>query len=96
MIDKAIESGKVEAYKTYAQEPAKKKQQRVKRAQKEANEAAEELKKVKKRGKKDTGENDLAALIQSRQSNRMENFISRLEEEAKALERPAKRKRVKA
>lgn len=96
MIDKAIEDGEVEAYKAYAQEPAKKRQQRLKRAQREADEAGEELKKVKKRAEKDTAENDLAALIKSRQSNRMEDFISRLEDEAKVLERPTKRKKAKA
>lgn len=96
VIDQAIADGKVEGYTAYTQEPARKKQQRLKRAQREAEEAGEELKKVKKRGKKDTGENDLAALIKSRQSNRMEDFISRLEDEAKALEHPKKRKKVKA
>lgn len=96
IIDQAIEDDEVDAYKAYVQEPAKKKQQRLKRAQREANEAGEELKKVKKRGKQHTAENDLAALIKNRQSNRMEDFISRLEDEAKALERPTKKKKVKA
>lgn len=99
MIDKAIADGKVEGYKAYTQEPEKKKQRRFKHAQREAEEADVEVKKVKKRGKKDTGEGDLAALIKSRQSSRMdsmEDLISRLEDEAKERERPKKRKKVKA
>lgn len=93
IIDRAIADGEVEGYKAYTQEPAKKKQRRHKRAEREAREAAEEKTKLKKRAKKDAGESDLAALIQSRQANRKEDFISRLEAEAKELERPKKKRK---
>ncbi|KAF7179865.1 hypothetical protein CNMCM7691_008917 [Aspergillus felis] len=57
IIDKAIGEGKVEGYKKYTDEPAKKRQARIKRAQQEAKEAEElaqeleEKKKTKTTGK---------------------------------------------
>lgn len=95
IIDKAIADGKVEAYKKYTNEPEKKRQMRVKRAQKEAQEAevlAKELEEKKdkktgaksKTGKKKKGSDlaDLAAVIKQRQTNRMDSFLERLEAQA--------------
>ncbi|KAF7593005.1 hypothetical protein BBP40_012164 [Aspergillus hancockii] len=92
IIDEAIADGKIQKYKKYSEEPAKKRQLRIKRAQKEAKEAEEASKelenenakgaKTKKGEKKMTTamDNDLAALIQQRQASRAEAFFDRLEE----------------
>ncbi|KAL6235219.1 DnaJ domain-containing protein [Aspergillus navahoensis] len=104
IIDKAIQSGKVEGYKLYTEEPEKKRQQRLKRAQKEAKEAEKLAKKLEKEkeagsakagGRKDNKgsaveTNDLAALIQQRQTSRAESFFDRLE----AKYNPSGKKRV--
>lgn len=57
-IDKAIAEGKVEAYKKYTDEPAKKRQARIKRAHQEAKEAEELAKELeeKKRPKTEVKE----------------------------------------
>ncbi|RHZ57090.1 DnaJ domain protein [Aspergillus thermomutatus] len=102
IIDKAIAEGKVEGYKKYTDEPAKKRQARIKRAQQEAKEA-EELAKVleekkktktehkekamkKTKSKKISDLGDLAAVIKQRQANRMESLIGRWQTEALTLE----------
>ncbi|KAL5003522.1 DnaJ domain-containing protein [Aspergillus recurvatus] len=104
IIDKAIQSRKVEGYKLYTEEPKKKRQQRLKRAQKEAKEAeklAKKLDKEKEAGSAKAGRskdnkgstmetNDLAALIQQRQASRAESFFDRLE----AKYNPSGKKRV--
>lgn len=96
IIDEAIESGDVKAFKAYTKETAKSKQARVKAAQGEAREAedyAKELgvheklfgdkKGAKGKGKsksKDSSEDALAALISSRQKDRGEDFFDHLAE----------------
>ncbi|KAL5338761.1 DnaJ domain-containing protein [Aspergillus crustosus] len=105
LIDQAIEDGEVEGYKKYTKEPAKKREQRLKRAQKEARDAEKLAKKVErekeegnhaKAGRKSqksnngTENNDLAALIQQRQASRAESFFDRLE----AKYNPSGKKRV--
>ncbi|KAJ0119480.1 hypothetical protein J7T55_013682 [Diaporthe amygdali] len=96
IIDEAIESGDVKAFKAYTKESAKSKQARVKAAQGEAQEAedyAKELgvhdklfgdkKGAKGKGKskgKDKSEDSLAALIKSRQKDRGEDFFDHLVE----------------
>ncbi|KAI3392847.1 hypothetical protein diail_5053 [Diaporthe ilicicola] len=96
IIDEAIESGDVKAFKAYTKETAKSKQARVKAAQGETREAedyAKELgvhdklfgdkKGAKGRGKakgKDNSEDALAALISSRQKDRGEDFFDHLVE----------------
>ncbi|KAI9934997.1 hypothetical protein MW887_000618 [Aspergillus wentii] len=89
IIDKAIADGKVENYKKYSEEPAKKRQQRMKRAQKEAKEAEKLAKEIddkkeakgkKRKTKKDDGLGDLAALIKQRQADRVGSFFDRLED----------------
>lgn len=92
LIDKAIKDGNVEGYEAYTQEPEKKRQRRQKEAQKEAKEAEQEHKKIKRKKEK-SNDMDLAALIQGRQKSRMDDFISGLEAQAKALEQPKKKKR---
>ncbi|RAK95068.1 DnaJ domain protein [Aspergillus ibericus CBS 121593] len=92
IIDTAIAEGRTKEYKKYVEEPEKKRQLRLKRAQKEAKEA-EQLgkeiegkkagKKKNKGGKKDasTGDmNDLAALIRQRQASRADAFFEKMEE----------------
>ncbi|KAF9892158.1 hypothetical protein FE257_002564 [Aspergillus nanangensis] len=89
VIDTAIANDEVPSFKKYADEPQKKRQQRLKRAQKEAAEAEQasheldekkESKGKKKAKKGGDSLNDLAALIQQRQSSRAESFFDRLEE----------------
>ena len=92
IIDAAIDEGKVQKWKKYVEEPKKKKKQRIKRAQQEAREAEELAKEMDSKGEKnskaknkskkaaDSDVNDLAALIQKRQSSRGADFLDRLEE----------------
>ncbi|PYH99610.1 DnaJ-domain-containing protein [Aspergillus ellipticus CBS 707.79] len=91
IIDTAIAEERTKEYKKYVEEPERKRQLRLKRAQKEAEEAEELGKEIeqKKAGKgKGKGAqkkgaadfNDLAALIQQRQASRASNFFERLEE----------------
>ncbi|GFF50977.1 uncharacterized J domain-containing protein C1071.09c [Aspergillus lentulus] len=54
IIDKAIAEGKVEGYKKYTDEPAKKRQARIKRAQQEAKEAEELAKELEEKKKPKT------------------------------------------
>ncbi|GFF23490.1 uncharacterized J domain-containing protein C1071.09c [Aspergillus udagawae] len=54
VIDKAIAEGKVEGYKKYTDEPAKKRQARIKRAQQEAKEAEELAKELEEKKKPKT------------------------------------------
>lgn len=93
IIDKAIKDGKVKAYPAYTEEPEEKRQRRYEKAQKEAKEAEQEQKKMKRKKEKD-GDMDLAALIQGRQKSRMDDFISGLEAQAKALEQPKKKRKT--
>ena len=95
IINSAIDEGKVQKWKAYVEEPEKKRKQRLKRAQEEAREAEELAKELdangggrnnknsKNRSKKatdsDSGANDLAALIQKRQSSRATDFFDQLE-----------------
>ncbi|RFU31655.1 hypothetical protein B7463_g4681, partial [Scytalidium lignicola] len=88
IIDDAIAKGDVQSYKAYTHESTKSKQARTKAAKEEAEEAmayAKELGveeklfgKKGKGGKKENGEADLAALIQSRAASRG-NFLDALE-----------------
>lgn len=88
IIDAAIASGDVQSYKAYTHETNKSKQARIKQAKGEAEEAlayAKELgveeKLFGKKGKgskKENGDADLAALIQSRAASRG-NFLDALE-----------------
>ncbi|KAF7162371.1 hypothetical protein CNMCM6106_009343 [Aspergillus hiratsukae] len=54
IIDRAIAEGKVESYKKYTDEPAKKRQTRIKRAQQEAKEAEELAKELEEKKKPKT------------------------------------------
>lgn len=54
IIDRAIAEGKVEGYKKYTDEPAKKRQARIKRAQQEAKEAEELAKELEEKKKPKT------------------------------------------
>lgn len=105
IIDKAIESGRVQGYKAYTEEPEKKRGQRLKRAQKEAKQAEKLAKKLEKekegsnakaggrrsnKGSAPGNNNDLAALIQQRQASRADSFFDRLE----AKYNPSGKKRV--
>lgn len=95
IIDEAIESGDVDAYKKYTRESAKSKQARVKAAQGEARDAEDYAKELgvhdklfgDKKGAKGKGkskgknpEDALAALISSRQKDRGEDFFDHLAE----------------
>ncbi|PWY74435.1 DnaJ-domain-containing protein [Aspergillus heteromorphus CBS 117.55] len=95
IIDTAIAEDRIKEYKKYVEEPEKKRQLRLKRAQREAEEAEElgkeiEEKKAAGKGKGNKGGNgkkkgagdlnDLAALIQQRQTSRAASFFDRLEE----------------
>jgi DnaJ family protein C protein 9 len=96
IIDAAIESGEVEAYKKYTHETEKSRKGRIAQAKKnrdreakEAEKAAQELeyeeaegksKRGKAKAKTNGGMGDLAALIQQRQQSRAENFFDSLEE----------------
>lgn len=77
----AIESGEVEAYKAFTEEPEKRRQSRIKKARQEAKEAEQEKEKgAAKKGKKKGGAgdlSDLAALIQRK--NQGSSFLDRLE-----------------
>lgn len=92
IIDAAIESEEVEAYKKYTEESETKRKRRIDNARKkkeqEAKEAAQHAEdlgvngkgKGKKGGKKDESDmGDLAALIQNRQKGRASNFLADLE-----------------
>ncbi len=85
-LDEAIENGEVEGYEAYVNEPEKKKQARRKQAERDAKEAerhAQDLglnghkKERKKKG--NSGEDELAAMIQQRQKGRAANFLDDLE-----------------
>lgn len=96
IIDQAIKSGDVEAYKAYTKETARSKQARVKAAQGEAKEAEDyardlgvhdklfgDKKGAKGKGRskgKENPEDALAALISSRQKDRGEDFFDHLAE----------------
>ncbi|KFP59685.1 DnaJ subfamily C member 9, partial [Cariama cristata] len=78
IIKKAIDSGEVPSYKGFVKEPKKKKMARKRRVEKEAREA-EKTKDELGIG----GEDDLKALIQSRNKDRqkeMDDFLAQLEE----------------
>ncbi|NWS60519.1 DNJC9 protein, partial [Chunga burmeisteri] len=77
IIEKAIDSGEVPSYKGFVKEPKRKKMARKRRAEKEAREA-EKTKDELGIG----GEDDLKALIQSRNKDRqkeMDDFLAQLE-----------------
>jgi len=85
IIDAAIASGEVEAYKAYTNETEKSKAGRMKNAQREGKEAMAHAEKlgVKNKlfgtgGRKESQENALAALIQKRHAGRS-NFLDDLE-----------------
>jgi DnaJ family protein C protein 9 len=86
IIDKAIEQDEVKPFKAYTDETAAAKASRMKEAKKECKEAmkyAEELGVTdklfgKSEGKKDSGEDGLAALIRKRQADRG-SFFDHLE-----------------
>ncbi|KAI9654457.1 MAG: hypothetical protein M1831_005423 [Alyxoria varia] len=85
IIDDAIASGEVEAYKTYTEEPQAKKNKRIKKAQREAEEAAEvvednkaQAKKSKKKGDGPGGLEDRAMAIQKNKQKSM-SFLDNLE-----------------
>ena len=94
IIDAAIESGEVEAFRKYTHETEKSRKGRIASATKhreeaEAREAKKTLdedeadgqgKKSKSKAKSNGGVGDLAALIQQRQQGRAENFFDSLEE----------------
>ena len=92
IIDTAIAEGRTKEYKKYVEEPERKRQLRLKRAQKEAKEAEQLGKEIegKKAGKKknkggkkgaSTGDmSDLAALIRQRQATRADAFFEKMEE----------------
>ncbi|PYI07606.1 DnaJ-domain-containing protein [Aspergillus sclerotiicarbonarius CBS 121057] len=92
IIDTAIAEGKAKEYKKYVEEPEKKRQLRLKRAQKEAKEAEQLGKEIegKKAGKKknkggkkgaSTGDmSDLAAIIRQRQATRADAFFEKMDE----------------
>jgi DnaJ homolog subfamily C member 9 len=91
VIDEAIRSKDVPAFKAYTKESKKKREARVKQAKAEANEAesyAQELgvhdKLFGSKGKKGKGkgssEDALAALISKRQQDRSASFLDHLEE----------------
>ena len=85
-IDEAIEGGDVEIYATYKRETKAAKGARMKAAKNEAREAMEYAKELgvhdklfggkAKKGKKESSEDSLAALIQSRQASRGDFFDS--------------------
>jgi len=92
IIDAAIESEEVEAYKKYTEESEAKRKRRVENARKKKEQEAEEAAKHaeelgmngkgkgKKSGKKGgDGLGDLAALIQNKQKGRASNFLADLE-----------------
>ncbi|RAH78316.1 DnaJ-domain-containing protein [Aspergillus japonicus CBS 114.51] len=94
IIDRALAEGRAKKHKSYVEEPAKKRERRLKRAQKEAKEAealaaeVEEKQSIKtgRGGKKSTknkndGDNELLKLIQQRQATRGEAFFDRLEQQ---------------
>ncbi|PYI25119.1 DnaJ-domain-containing protein, partial [Aspergillus indologenus CBS 114.80] len=94
IIDRALAEGRAQKHKSYVEEPAKKRERRLKRAQKEAKEAealaaeVEEKQSIKtgRGGKKSTktkndGDNELLKLIQQRQAARGEAFFDRLEQQ---------------
>ena len=91
IIDSAIESEEVEAYKKYTEESEVKRKRRIENARKRKEQEAKEAEKHaedlgmngkskgkgKKKGDGDLG--DLAALIQNRQQGRAGNFLADLE-----------------
>ena len=89
IIDDAVDSGKVTAWRRYKKETAAKKRKRVGKAKKEeieAQEYAEELgvadklfSKGNAKSKKKDDTTDLAALIQQRQKGREDAFFDKLE-----------------
>lgn len=100
IIDSAIAEGKVKKWKKYTEESDQKKEQRLKRAQSEAKEAEQMAKELESKGKKKkktatSDMNDLAGLIQKRQSNRAADFLDQLEakyaQSTKGLEKGKKR-----
>ncbi|KAI0133673.1 chaperone protein dnaJ 6 [Xylariales sp. AK1849] len=89
IIDEAVASGDVQAYKAYTKETQKSKDTRIKAAKAESTEAEEYAKelgvhdklfggKKQKKGKKDSSGDDLAALIQRNQKDRS-SFLGNLE-----------------
>lgn len=104
IIDAAIESGDVEAFKKYTKESAASKKARVKAAQWEGKEAEEYAKELgvhdklfgKKKGTGKGGkssEADLAALIQRNQANRGASFLDNLAEKYGAAPKAKKGKK---
>ncbi len=92
-IDRAIESGEVEAYDAYTKETQKQRDRRQAKARREEEEAKEHAKKIgkydsifgddagkskKKGSEKDAGP-DLAELIQQRRKGRADTFLDSLE-----------------
>ena len=100
-IESAIESGEVEAFEKFVNEPETKKKRRREKALRERREAEKEVEKRKdgvggkKRkaggGGRDDGLGDLAAMIQQRQKGRASTFLDDLE--AKYAAPPAKKQK---
>ncbi|GKZ17636.1 hypothetical protein AbraIFM66951_011747 [Aspergillus brasiliensis] len=96
IIDTAIAGGRAKEYRKYVEEPAKKRQLRLKRAQKEAKEAEQLGKEIEesksKTGRKNKGGKkksagggsgdvgDLAAMIKQRQLSRLDILCNQLED----------------
>ncbi|CCJ30906.1 unnamed protein product [Pneumocystis jirovecii] len=81
MIDEGIEQKELKKYKNYSRETSAQKRKRLNEAKKEAIEAEELAKELglDKTLKKIKGEDQLQALIQQRQTTRMETLIDSLE-----------------
>ncbi|KAM6330366.1 DNJC9 protein, partial [Podargus strigoides] len=91
IIENAIESGEVPSYRSFVKESKQKKTARKRRAEKEAREA----KKAKDELGLGDGEDDLKALIQSRNKNRkkeMDEFLAHMEVKYKTEAKKGRKK----
>ncbi|EHL00635.1 putative DnaJ like protein subfamily C member 9 [Glarea lozoyensis 74030] len=99
IIDKAIAQDEVKPFKAYTGETEKAKENRMKQARKEGKEAMEYAQELgvadklfgKSKGKKDSGEDGLAALIRKRQADRG-SFFDNLEAKYSNEKKPKKGK----